>query len=353
MSKNFLLHKFASDKSYDNARAAIKAWPKAELHLHFTGAVPLWYLESIADSDEMRKEYDALVQNLDVLASGVDYHDSFRYFSHAYKLLNTYKKIENGIIAIAKEQLDDNVVYVEVRSGLRDLGDGLEEYLRSLLRGIERCPPGIAVKLILSLRRDTPADVAQSIVDLAISYKDQGVVGIDVSGDSTVGDISNITPALRKAKEHGLGLSLHLGESFDEIDSKEKRAKQAEILEILQPDRIGHGVYLSRQSVNWLLQHPNIPIEVCPSSSVLTGMIPKHNEHPGFVYHLDDAHPIIICTDDPLLFQANLTDEYMQFLQQQGVTLEKIKHMISGAFNFTFVALFQNREINNPVNRLG
>ena len=76
--------------------------PKAELHLHYSGAIPLRYLESIALDKIARNEYELLVQGLESLANGVDYHEAFKYFSHVYKILNTYEKIENGIIAIAQ-----------------------------------------------------------------------------------------------------------------------------------------------------------------------------------------------------------------------------------------------------------
>lgn len=309
--------------------------PKAELHSHYSGAVPLWYLESIIDDQVTLDEYKLLVQGLHKLKSGVDYHDAFKYFSHIYKILNTYEKVENGLIAIAEEYLQDNVIYLELRTGLKDLGKGIEEYLQALLRGIKRCPSDITIKLMLSLRRDTSAADAQKIVDLAIRYKEHGVVGIDVSGDSTLIGTENIIPAIRRAKMEGIFLSLHIGESAEEIDTPDKEVAQAELLELVQPERIGHGVFLSEQSVSWLLQHPDIPIEVCPSSSVLAGMVDHHSNHPGLLYHLAHEHPVVVGTDDPLLFQTTLTNEYLKLIEV-GFDLDQIKQMIANSFQFAF-----------------
>jgi len=309
----------------------IRKIPKVELHLHYSGAVPLRYLKSVSSD----VEYELLVQGLKKLANGVDYHDVFKYFSHVYKILNTYEKIENGLIAIATEQLQDNVVYLEVRTGLKDLGKGTEEYLCALLRGIKRCPAAITVKLMLSLRRNTPVKEAKDIVGLAIKYRKEGVVGIDVSGDSTLVGIEKIIPAIELAKKDCLLLSLHLGESREEIDTPAKKIAQAKLLEIIKPDRIGHGVFLSQQSVAWLLQHPNIPIEVCPSSSVLAGMIEHHSKHPGLGYHLNHKHLIVVGTDDPLLFQTTLTKEYLKLLEH-SLSLDQVKQIIANSFRFAF-----------------
>lgn len=329
----------------------IKKLPKAELHLHLTGSYPLSYLRMIASNANLNEEYENFVSGLKILANGnVPYHDAFKYFLPVEKLINTYEKVENGVIALGKELIEDGVIYAEIRTGLKDFGKGHEEYLKAVLRGINRCPKNIKLKLILSLRRNSGSSLAKKTVDLAIRYKDQGVVGIDVSGDSTLGQIVDIIPDIKRAKKASLYLTLHIGESPKEIDSIEKQLEQAVILQQLKPDRIGHGVFLSHQSVKWLLNHPSIPIEICPTSSIIAGMIHHIYEHPGIGYYLKHKHPIIIGTDDPLLFQTTLTAEYHKLLNLNGINIEQIKHIILRSFDFAFLPQQEKLNLINKFN---
>ena len=49
-------------------------------------------------------------------------------------------------------------------------------------------------------------------VHLAASYRDQGVVGVDLSGNPTVGAWATWEPALQQARRLGLHTTLHAGE---------------------------------------------------------------------------------------------------------------------------------------------
>ncbi|MBI2712536.1 MAG: hypothetical protein HYX41_06770 [Bdellovibrio sp.] len=314
---------------------AIHELPKAELHLHLTGSYPLTYLKKITTEEQ----YLGIVENLRILSKGVPYHEAFKYFIPIEAAVNTHEKVERGIHALCDELSKDNVVYAEIRSGLKNFGDGFEEYLKTVLKGISHCPTNLKVKLLLSVRRHTPLAQVIETVDLAIRYKDQGIVGLDVSGDSTLGEIKNLSAEIKRAKENGLFLALHLGESSKETDSVEKQIDQQKLLEELQPERIGHGVFLSDQSRKWLFEHPGVPVEVCPSSSVIAGMIGHHSEHPAVqLYFRKHNHPIVIGTDDPLLFQTTLTNEYQKVLELDHVTLEEIKKMIRWSFEFSFLS---------------
>jgi len=57
------------------------------------------------------------------------------------------------------------------------------------------------------------------------------------------------------------------------------------------------------------LREANIPLEVCMSSNVCTGVVPSLEAHP--VRKLYDAGvPITLHTDDPAFFRTTLTKEY-------------------------------------------
>ena len=300
--------------------------PKAELHLHLGGSYPLDYLLTIATNSQK----DALLKNLDLIAKRVDYHEGFQVFSLIGQIVNTEEKVEKGTEALCHALAKDGVVYVEIRTGLKDLRDGLEGYLQAVLKGIQKgTSDRLQARLLLSLQRASSGPQAKATVDLALKYRDQGVVGIDLSGDSTLGQVETILPELKRAKEAGLFLTLHLGESA-------KEQGQRQILEELQPHRIGHGVFLENDALDWILEN-RIPIEVCPTSSVLVKMIDKYDAHPGLRYYAQ-GHPIVICTDDPLIFQNSLSSELSILSETTSLSFEQLQAISRQALNHAFLS---------------
>ena len=185
----------------------------------------------------------------------------------------------------------------------------------------------LKITLLLSLKRNSSPLFSKLTVDLAIKYKQLGVVGIDVSGDSTVGDLTPLFSDLQRAKDNGLFLTIHMGEALDEKD-------QYKILETLKPHRIGHGVFLTAEALQWVLDN-RIPIEVCLTSSKIVHMTERFEDHPALNYYLL-GHPIIICTDDPLIFRTSLSKEYKILYEHCSFSLEQIEKLSNDSFSYSF-----------------
>ncbi len=299
-----------------------QALPKAELHLHLGGSYPKSYLFSIA-TDEEQKE---LENKLEAIAKGIDYHEAFRVFQLINQIVNTEGKVRKGTEALALALQEDGVSYAEIRTGLKDLGHGPEAYLQAVLEGIQaKNSASFQAHVVLSLQRNSSLQNAKTTVDLALKYQDRGVIGMDISGDSTLGNIDPILPELLRAKQAGLSFVIHIGESPKEND-------QLQLLQVLEPKRIGHGVHLSSEAKEWILEH-RLPVEVCLTSSVLVQMIERYEQHPGFAFfHL--GHPIVFCTDDPLLFSTTLSKEFLHAHQSASLSLEEIARVSHEAFGY-------------------
>ena len=305
----------------------MKTIPKCELHLHLGGAWPLKYLEGIATPEEFAA-LKGMIDRID--RCDVDYHEAFQVFGLIATIVNTDKRVENGVVALCKELVDDNVVYAEFRTGLKDLGSGMDGFVEAVLRGIERGCAGAQLKvgLILSVRRDTKAAVAEKTVDLALQHRGV-VVGLDVSGDSTVGDGREIMGALIRAKMHGLPLTLHIGES-----QKETAEQQMFELTTLQPERVGHAVHLHEASRSWIFER-RVPVEMCLTSAVKAGMIAHPKEHPALEWMID-GHPVAICTDDPLIFSTTLSQELAYVAEHAELEREHLESMQKRVLRYAF-----------------
>lgn len=297
--------------------------PKAELHIHLGGAFPKEFLFSIATT----RQKEDLQQSLDLIAQRVDYHAAFHVFRLIAEIVNSEEKVQSGVEHLCAALKRDNVRYTELRTGLKDLGRGSEEYLKSILKGISvHTSEEFKVPLVLSLQRSSSLAAVKQTIDLAIKYRDQGIVGIDISGNSTVGQIEAILPELVRAKDEGLAFIIHMGEAPGETD-------QMRLLTLLEPKRIGHGVYLEHAAKEWIAER-KIPIEVCLTSSVLVKMIEEYRQHPGLDFFRSN-HPIVFCTDDPLLFSTTLSHELLYAYQFGGLSKNEIKRVVEDSFQYT------------------
>lgn len=186
-------------------------------------------------------------------------------------------------------------------------------YIETVIRAIQQCKDedlDIDVRFLVAIDRRNGAEVAMETVALAEQFllsSDGLVVGLDLSGDPTVGDGKSLLPALERAKNSGLKLSLHLSE----VPSQRE---ETDFLLNLPPDRIGHGTFLhpevggSQNLVDKVLKN-NIPLELCLTSNVKGQTVSCYSQH-HFKYWYQLGHPSVICTDDKGVFSTDLSQEY-------------------------------------------
>lgn len=292
-----------------------KAIPKSELHLHLGGAWPLEYLKTIATEEQ----YKQLCAMLDELEKGMEYEKAFGIFDITSKIVNTDQKTQDGVASLCKQLHEDGVIYVEIRTSLKNLGSGIDGYIESILKGIEfGCKnTNLSARLILSLRRDSTQNNVLQTIESIQKYKNQGIVGLDISGISTQGDGSAIFKYADLINKLCIPITLHLGES--PYESPEQQIKE---LMLLNPVRIGHGVYLSGRALQWICNY-RIPIELCLTSALKVNMIKKYHEHPALIM-LKQGYPVVICTDDPLIFKTTLSKEWALVANTLNISVDEL-----------------------------
>uniref|UniRef100_A0A3Q3WFS8 Adenosine deaminase domain-containing protein n=1 Tax=Mola mola TaxID=94237 RepID=A0A3Q3WFS8_MOLML len=288
--------------------------PKVELHAHLNGSVSFQTIEKLS----RRKPHLNIERSMTAIGKGQrrSLDECFEVFKVIHQLVDAEEEILMVATDVIKEFAADGVKYLELRSTPREeKNTGLTKrlYVETILKAIQQCKKeevDIDVRFLVAIDRRNGAEVAMETVKLAEEYmlsSDGLVVGLDLSGDPTVGHGKDLLPALQKAKNCGLKLSLHLSEVPSQLE-------ETDLLLSLPPDRIGHGTFLhpevggSQNLVDKVVQN-NIPLELCLTSNVKGQTVPCYSNH-HFKYWYQLGHPCVICTDDKGVFSTDLSQEY-------------------------------------------
>lgn len=248
---------------------------------------------------------------------------------------------QDAITRLTKEAVEDaaaqNVRLIELRYSPDFIQNGrdisFEAIHSAILDGISAADANIAVGLIGIIRRTLPLNEAQGVADFITANADT-FVGIDLADQELDYPGREFAQLFRKAKEKGLGVTIHAGE----ISVEESRINVRDAIELMAADRIGHGLHIVNDpDLVKLVIDNDVTLELCPTSNLLTGSIPAIEEHP-FRRLMDAGVKTTINTDDPALFAIDWNDEYELASTRLGLTDSQIDQCIETAKAASFIA---------------
>jgi adenosine deaminase/aminodeoxyfutalosine deaminase len=204
-----------------------------------------------------------------------------------------------------------------------------------LFEGIERGRArgqrdfGVSVLWIFDAVRHFGIEPAQRVFELAVEHRDRGVIGIGIGGDEARAAAEPFKELYRYAADNGLRLTAHAGESVGPESIWAALNIGAE--------RIGHGLSAPRDpELIEVLAERQIPVEVCISSNLRTGCLPRIEDHP--VRRLFDSGLLItLNTDDPAIFHTTLTHEFEIAQDLFGFTDEHLRELARNSFEASFL----------------
>jgi adenosine deaminase/aminodeoxyfutalosine deaminase len=166
------------------------------------------------------------------------------------------------------------------------------------------------------------------IAKLTARYVDDGVVSFGVGGDEVRGPASQFRDAYRYAKDAGLRLTAHAGETDGPGSVRDALDIGAE--------RIGHGIRaVEDRDLLRRLRDERIPLEVCITSNVRTGAVASLEAHP--VRRLVDAGVIVtLSTDDPGMFGSDLAVEFRIAEEVCGLSPGQLAGIRQNAMDYRF-----------------
>lgn len=290
--------------------------PKVELHLHLDCCVSFACVKALRPQTtlaEYRRDYVAPTKCTDLV-------DFLARPLRMVALMQTEPALRLVCDDLFAQLATDNVAYAEMRfapllhtSGMRD-----EQVVR-IVEDATRSgtsATGVQARLILCTLRHFDRDQSIRTAALAVEARRRGVVvGFDIAGDEAGFSLAAHEEAFRIAREGGVRITAHAGESRG-ADSV------AETLRRLHPERIGHGVRsIEDDDVLDALAAQRIHLEVCPSSNVQTmgDRVATYTDHP--VDRLRRAGvSLSISTDARTVCDVTLDREYERLRHAFGWT---------------------------------
>lgn len=284
--------------------------PKVELHVHLEGSIRPETVLKLAQRHGVTLPAD----NLDGLKEWYTFRN-FPHFVEIYVAVSKLIRTPEDIELIAREFLDGQAAQNIVHSEVTYTASTIEKHnhipwpdqLAALQRAREygRDELGVSMSLILDIVRGDPPERGVQVAEWCAGAKDNGVCALGIAGIEGVASCSTYSAAFRLAREAGLPIVPHAGETQGPSSIRDA-------LEYTNPLRIGHGVRCFEDpAVARELRDRQIPLEVCPSSNVCLNVFPSLVEH-SLPRLLDEGLLVTINSDDPPMFGTTLSDEFQR-----------------------------------------
>jgi len=315
----------------------LRPLPNVELHLHLEGSVQPETLQELSRSKgRLDKETrDWISERAQQRYRYKDFQDFLKAFKLVTLLLETPSDYAVATARLIEELAKQNVMYAEITfaAGVvlwkKQPLEAIFEAMASAARAAQEVL-GVRVQWIFDAIRHFGVDHTREVLHWAERFRSLGVVALGIGGDETRAAAELFREVFREARELGLHAVAHAGEV-----SGPESVRQA--VEALGAERIGHGLTAARDpAVLALLRDRRIPLEVCLTSNVATGVLRRVEDHP-LLQFLDARLMVTLNTDDPAMFSTDLTGEYLLAARTFGLTREQILHLGQNAIRAAFL----------------
>lgn len=312
----------------------LRLLPKAELHLHVEGTI---MPETLV---ELSRRNEAGALTLDQARAIYEYRD-FSGFLLAFKAVTRLLQTPADYELIAYRMLErlsaQGVVHAEVYVAVGVIYYWSRTEFEPIFEGLERARTqafkdfGITAYWIIDAVRQFGLEQAARVFRKAADLRKQSesIVGIGIGGDERQGKAELFRDLYREARDAGLRLTAHAGESTGPESIWGALNIGAE--------RIGHALSAAQDAeLMEVLANRQIPLEICVSSNVRTGCCQRLDQHP--VRHFFDSGLMVtLNSDDPAFFGSDLAGEFRLVEQEFNLTREHLRELASNSIEASFL----------------
>ena len=206
--------------------------------------------------------------------------------------------------------------------------------------GLEQGEKEFCVKsgiIICGIRSISP-NITLKLANLAVRYKNKGVVGFDLAGVEKNFPAKEHQEAFYQIRNQNINSTIHAGESCGP-------ASIHQAIHYCGANRIGHGTNLKKDRN--LMQYVNdnrIPLEICLTSNWHTRSVRSLKYHP-FKFYYDQGIRVTLNTDNRLVSDTTLTKEFMLAHELFDFQLHDFRQITINAMKSAFLTHYERRKM--------
>ena len=342
----------------------IRAAPKVLLHDHLDGGLrPATIVELARDigyNDLPSTDPEVLAALMTGAARRGHLELYLEPFKHTVAVMQTPEALTRIAAECAEDLAADGIVYAEVRFAPElHLAGGLslDEVIEAVLAGFRlgSASSGVAVRALVTAMRTTARSL--EIAELAVRYRELGVVGFDIAGAEAGWPPSRHLDAFEYVQRENFHITIHAGEAFG-------LPSIWEAVQFCGAERLGHGVRLvddiktdpdgtaSLGRLASYVRDRRIALEMSPTSNIQTGVAASIAEHPiGLLRDL--SFRVTVNTDNRLMSGVTLSSELHALTEAFGYGWADLQWLTINAMKSAFLHFDQRLEIINSVIKPG
>ncbi|MFY9331987.1 MAG: adenosine deaminase [Candidatus Nanopelagicales bacterium] len=349
--------------------AVIQQAPKVLLHDHLDGGVRPSTVAELAQEngylDLPQTDPVALASWFRTAADSGSLDQYLETFRHTVGVMQSAAALQRVASECAQDLAADGVVYAEVRFAPElhvDSGLNLNEVVEAVLAGFAEgsqvaAASGHVIRVGTLLTAMRTAAKSREIAELVVQYQDRGVVGFDIAGREAGYPPTRHLDAFEYLRRENAHFTIHAGEAFG----------LPSIWEAIQwcgADRLGHGVRIIDDiriddaghahlgPLAAYVRDRRIPLELCPTSNVMTGAAESIAQHPiGLLSDL--KFRVTINTDNRLMSHTTMTQEMAAVCEAFDWGLPQLQWLTVNAMKSAFIPFDQRLEMINSIIKPG
>lgn len=334
-----------------NTRNDQKAWetilsfPKADLHCHLDGSLRPGTIKELAELNDIKLPYTDMndlvrYMHCENCKSLPDY---LKRFDITLSVMQDPQSVERIAYELCEDAAAENIRWLEVRySPILHIQKGMKimDNLEAVIRGMRKAERDFGIRggvIVCGMRSYDPA-VSVQLAELAVAYKNRGVIGFDLAGPEENYPAKAHEEAFRLVLKNNINITIHAGEAYGP-----ESIHQA--VHYCGAHRIGHGTHLPEDGglMNYINDH-RICLEICLTSNLQTKSVPSLKQHP-FKFFLDYGLRLSLNTDNRLMSDTNVSKELFLAYKTFGLDIENIKNIIIDSFKSAFMHHRERREL--------
>ena len=281
-------------------------------------------------------------------------------FEHTVGVMQTRDALQRVAAECAEDLAADGVVYAEVRFAPElhlEQGLSLDEVVGAVLDGFAIGAAGRNIRIGVLVTAMRHAARSVEIADLALRFRDAGVVGFDIAGSEAGYPPTRHLDAFRRIAQDNFHITIHAGEAFG-------LPSIWEAVQICGAERLGHGVRIVDDitvgpdgeivlgPLAAFVRDRRVALELCPTSNVHTGAASSIASHPiGLLKRL--RFRVTVNTDNRLMSDISMSREMFGLAETFGYGWDDLEWMTINAMKSAFWPFDRRLRIINEIIKPG